>query len=172
MVQRLLRVPDRLSPAWTFAIAAAVSLLDYLVAPADFPALFFFPVLFAAWYGGLRWALPFVLLPFVQVFNSWLAGAGGDQMYVDAVAAGVRSVMMTPIVIWIAEVSAAQRALQREVEILEGLLPICSYCKRIRDDDGKWQVLEKYIEENSEATFTHGICESCLREEEVAWKRA
>ena len=171
-MRRLLRVPDQLHPAWTLAIAAAVTALDYIVAPAEFPALFFFPVLFAAWYGGLRWALPFVLLPFVQVLNSWIAGAQGDQLYIESVAAAVRMVMMTPIVIWIAEVSAAQRALRREVEILEGLLPICSYCKKIRDDDGKWQMLEKYIEERSDATFTHGICEPCLKEQETAWKRA
>ena len=171
-MRRLLHVPDQLHPAWTIPVAAAVTALDYLVAPAEFPALFFFPVLFAAWYGGLRWGLPFVLLPFVQVLNSWIAGASGDLLYIQSVAAGVRTLFMTPIIIWIAEVSASQRALRREVEILEGLLPICSYCKKIRDDDGKWQMLEKYIEERSEATFTHGICETCLNEQEVAWKRA
>lgn len=171
-MRQTLAVPDQLHPAWTFAIAGGVAALDYLVAPAEFPALFFFPVLFAAWYGGLRWALPFVLLPFVHVGNSWLAGASPDQLYVETISAAVRSVMMTPIAFWIAGVGASQRELRHEVELLEGLLPICSYCKKIRDDAGQWQVLERYIEDRSDATFTHGICETCLQREEKAWRRA
>lgn len=49
-----------------------------------------------------------------------------------------------------------------EVKALSGLLPICSYCKKIRDDEGYWQRLEAYIEERSEAEFSHGICNDCL----------
>jgi hypothetical protein len=48
-----------------------------------------------------------------------------------------------------------------EVKILKGLLPICSTCKKIRDDQGYWKQLEYYIDEHSEATFTHGICPEC-----------
>jgi len=46
---------------------------------------------------------------------------------------------------------------------LNGLLPICSYCKKIRNDKGYWQILEAYIIEHSDATFTHGICEDCAK---------
>jgi len=45
---------------------------------------------------------------------------------------------------------------------LRGLLPICAWCKKVRDDQGYWKQVEKYIEENSEASFTHGICPECL----------
>ena len=45
---------------------------------------------------------------------------------------------------------------------LEGLLPICSQCKAIRDDQGYWNQLESYVEANSEARFTHGLCEGCV----------
>jgi phosphoserine phosphatase RsbU/P len=44
---------------------------------------------------------------------------------------------------------------------LRGLLPICSYCKRIRDDNQYWQQVEGYIAEHSDAQFSHGICPSC-----------
>jgi PAS domain S-box-containing protein len=47
--------------------------------------------------------------------------------------------------------------------ILGGLISICSWCKRIRDDSGLWQQLEKYIECHSQAKFTHGICMDCMR---------
>jgi DNA-binding response OmpR family regulator len=47
------------------------------------------------------------------------------------------------------------------VKQLRGLLPICSYCKRIRGDDQYWQQLEGYIAEHSDAQFSHGICPTC-----------
>jgi hypothetical protein len=51
-----------------------------------------------------------------------------------------------------------------EVKTLSGLLPICSSCKKIRDDEGYWQQIEEYIRDHSEADFTHGICNECVEE--------
>src|SRR5918999_336890 len=48
------------------------------------------------------------------------------------------------------------------VKQLKGLLPICSYCKRIRTDEDYWQQLEGYISEHSDAQFSHGICPGCF----------
>ncbi len=55
------------------------------------------------------------------------------------------------------------RALE-EVKTLSGLLPICSFCKKIRDDQGYWKQIEAYLQDHSEATFSHGVCEDCLQE--------
>jgi nitrate/nitrite-specific signal transduction histidine kinase len=52
---------------------------------------------------------------------------------------------------------------ERERDALRGLLPICSGCKKIRDEHGAWQHIEKYIEERSEARFSHGLCRECIR---------
>lgn len=49
-----------------------------------------------------------------------------------------------------------------QVKTLTGLLPICANCKKIRDDNGYWSSVEKYISTHSEAEFTHGICPECL----------
>jgi hypothetical protein len=57
------------------------------------------------------------------------------------------------------------------VKTLHGLLPICSYCKRIRGDDQYWQQVEKYIADRSEAQFSHGICPSCYTEVEKEIER-
>jgi CheY-like chemotaxis protein len=48
-----------------------------------------------------------------------------------------------------------------QVRQLEGVLPICSYCQRIRDDEDYWQQLEAYISTRTEACFSHGICPEC-----------
>jgi DNA-binding response OmpR family regulator len=53
-----------------------------------------------------------------------------------------------------------EEALSR-VKTLQGLLPICSYCKKIRDDRNYWQQVEGYISDHSEAQFSHGICPEC-----------
>jgi hypothetical protein len=49
-----------------------------------------------------------------------------------------------------------------KVKALHGLLPICAWCKRIRDDHGYWSQVEAYIHEHTGADFTHGICPDCL----------
>lgn len=52
----------------------------------------------------------------------------------------------------------------REVKVLHGLIPICAKCKRVRTDNGDWQYLEEYIQTHSEAEFSHGICQVCMKE--------
>lgn len=48
-----------------------------------------------------------------------------------------------------------------DVKILRGLLPICAWCKRVRDDAGSWAQIEAYVARHSEASFSHGICPEC-----------
>lgn len=50
-----------------------------------------------------------------------------------------------------------------ELKILRGYLPICSECKKIRDDKGSWSQIESYIRKHSEAEFSHGICPDCAK---------
>lgn len=50
-----------------------------------------------------------------------------------------------------------------EVKTLHSVLPVCSNCKEVRDDEGAWSKLEAYIEANSDTQFTHGICPDCLK---------
>jgi len=50
-----------------------------------------------------------------------------------------------------------------KINTLEGILPICCICKKIRDDKGYWEQIEAYISEHSEAQFSHGICPECMK---------
>ena len=56
-----------------------------------------------------------------------------------------------------------QKALEAENKMLRGLLPICSGCKKIRDDNGKWWHVEEYVAMHSEADFSHTICPPCRK---------
>lgn len=51
----------------------------------------------------------------------------------------------------------------QEIRTLQGMIPICAWCKKVRDDEGLWKQMEHYLAEHSEASFTHGICPNCAQ---------
>ena len=59
-----------------------------------------------------------------------------------------------------------------KIKTLRGLVPICSYCKKIRDDRGFWKQVEEYIRDHTEADFTHGLCPDCYHEMMSELKRS
>lgn len=60
-------------------------------------------------------------------------------------------------------IRSLKKALRR-AKILHGMLPICSNCKKIRDDQDKWHHVETYLRNHTEADFTHGVCPGCMKE--------
>ena len=60
------------------------------------------------------------------------------------------------------KIQELQEALN-QVKTLEGILPICSFCKKIRDDQNYWRQVEDYISSHSEARFTHSVCPECVK---------
>jgi len=59
-------------------------------------------------------------------------------------------------------ISRLEEAL-KNVKTLTGMLPICAWCKKIRDDEGYWQKIEAYFKSHSDLDFTHGICNDCAK---------
>ncbi len=62
------------------------------------------------------------------------------------------------------------RDAREKIRTLRGMLPICAWCKKIRDDKGYWQQVEMYVQEHSDATFTHGICPECAEKLEKEYE--
>jgi CheY-like chemotaxis protein len=89
----------------------------------------------------------------------------GTGSFLEAMAAGVDDFISKPIVPdeLLARLNVGERilGLRHELVTLEGLLAICSYCKRLRDDTGTWVSLERYVAARSGAKFSHGICPDC-----------
>jgi PleD family two-component response regulator len=88
-----------------------------------------------------------------------------DNDYDYAIRAGVDDFMLKPIdrgIIW-RRLRVAERILKYTTEIrqLKTLIPICMYCKKIRDDSDYWEQMENYIHEHTGSDFSHGICPEC-----------
>jgi hypothetical protein len=144
---------------WIVASVATL-LVDYITGPfIQFPILFVVPVALATAAQGFAWgAFVAILLPLFRLsfFLKWnlpssLAFAAADTA-VDVA-----------ILLWLAALISYVIRQQRTIRVLEGLLPICSFCKRIRDEAGEWRQLESFIGERSAARFSHTFCEQCGR---------
>ena len=64
--------------------------------------------------------------------------------------------------------AAKHRKLAAEVKVLEGLLPICTFCKKILNDQGDWEPVEHYIEDHTTAKISHGMCPECIKKWTIA----
>ncbi len=82
-----------------------------------------------------------------------------EHLIVGGVTGLVTTVLFGMMSIYVASLKRAMK----EIKSLEGLLPICSACHKIRTPDNHWHFLEKYITERTEAVFTHSLCPECAR---------
>jgi CheY-like chemotaxis protein len=124
-------------------------------------------------------------LPNANMYLVLLTSLGSGQDVVSGLDAGADDYVTKPfdvdelrarINVGVRVVSLQEKLSQRVLELqaalanvkqLHGLLPICSYCKRIRGDDQYWQQVESYIAARSDAQFSHGICPPCYEKLEV-----
>ena len=160
---------------WAGLVVAVVLLggIDYLTGNEIHVFVFYFiPVTLAAIRLGLGASVVMSVL-------SALAWAGADAMagheYVSSAILIWNMVVHLCVFLFIGVASAKiiallnqervlNESLKRtlaEVKVLEGLLPICAQCKKIRNEKGAWQQLESYIQFHSGAQFTHGMCPDC-----------
>ena len=145
-------------------MCSAILLLDIFSGPYILLGItYVIPVALAAWYRGFRTAIVIaILLPLCRI-----PIAVGMEHIVPAPYAVLNAAIRICVLWLVAWLVCREKRhttnLETEVKALEGILPICSHCKRIRDDNSKWQRLESYISTHSEAEFTHGICPDCAR---------
>ena len=135
-----------------------ILLLDYATGPfIQFPILFVVPVAIATAAQGLSGGvIVAILLPLIRLsfFMRWGLQTSWTLEWVDTL---VDVAILSAFAVTIDQIVRQQR----QIKVLEGMLPICSFCKRIRDQDGEWRRIESFIAERSRAQFSHTFCQQC-----------
>ena len=151
-------------------VACALIAIDYLSGQeAPGPVFHAIPVTLAAWYSGqatglwLALVLPISRMVFeIVLWGVPLSGADGADGILLLTMIRVSTNTLLALITF--RLSEHERALERDLRVLQGLLPLCSFCKSIRNGSEQWESLEGFIESRSGAAFSHGVCPDCSRQ--------
>jgi hypothetical protein len=155
------------------ALTLFVGFVDYISGyELNFFAFYFLPVGFTAWYLGLVPSVVVsVLCATIWYFADFYSGHEYSA-YIYAIWNTIIRMVSFLVVGWALsrlreifkkeqKTSEELRKALSEVKVLEGMLPICASCKKIRNAKGEWQQLEVYLGQKTNAEFTHGLCPQC-----------
>jgi hypothetical protein len=142
------------------AFAVLVLIVGHNLGPfIRLPILFALPVAATSWYSGLFAGLAMAIgLPLARLIVE------SDIPKPWALTESV--INTTVIMLTLALISFLIYNIRRQsarIKILEGYLPICAFCKKIRTTEQKWEQMESYITRHSQAEFSHGVCPECAQ---------
>jgi K+-sensing histidine kinase KdpD len=153
--------------AWFMLLLCLVFVaFDWELVPFSiFPVVFIFPVMLVAWNRSLWLAvICAVVMSSTRILHEMAFSP--KPVPVGQVADSLICLCVLILVAALTTLLARQsRQLRRRVQQLEGMLPICSYCKSIRNEKDEWVRLEEYLSQHTEATLSHGLCPECARKE-------
>jgi hypothetical protein len=165
---------ERIAGIWLLVGLTAAFAIDSLFPLGVASGMFYVPLLFVCQpASGRRWLLPVAVSSTALIVLDLSLGIGGSisPAWVYLTNRGGSIGVLWAIVLLLRrsfrleaahDLAVAQAAALAERRVLGGLLPICASCKRIQRSDDVWQSLEAYIQAHSEASFSHGVCPSCV----------
>ena len=155
------RFPFGRLPAWIWIpLSALFVVLDTVTGNAIPPPTYVLLIGPAAWFSGNKAGVPMaVLLPFAR-----LATLEAGHPQVGPARFVISVFVLVVIAILAARLARHEREMQDRIRALESLLPMCMFCKSIRNTAQQWQGLEAYMSEAGTAV-THGICPACASKE-------
>jgi hypothetical protein len=160
-----------------------LGIIDYATSyDLGFFVFYFLPISIGAWRLGPRYAcLLSVLSAIAWGLSDWYSGHTYSHMIYYAWNTIIRLISFLIIGYILAQIhkllieerkiSKDLQAALDQVKTLSGLLPICAWCKRIRNDAGYWQQIEEYVKTHSDIQFSHGLCKDCaekMKEDETS----
>ncbi|MGA2684973.1 MAG: hypothetical protein ABSF51_07975 [Verrucomicrobiota bacterium] len=151
-------------PVTSISLAVFCLGFDFLLGPyIVFPITYIIPVVIAAWFCRPHYAYILAIVqPLVRLSFpfSWHAPWSAVDSLINT---AIRIAVLVLFAYLVSRTARQTRELARRVNLLEGILPICSLCKKIRDERGNWQQVEIYVSNRSEALFSHSLCPDCLK---------
>jgi len=145
-------------------IALVVLVVDFYTGKhIRFPIFYIIPVGIAAWYNQKTLAYIFAVFLSLARLVFHIPWQETDSLSSAGINTSVRIFALVLYAYLVGRTSWQTRELKKKVTLLEGILPICASCKKIRNEQGEYEKMEKYISEHSEAEFSHGICPECAQ---------
>ena len=153
----------------------AIGYIDYITGyELGFFVFYFLPIALAAWkVTSTSSYLISILSASVWFLSDTLSGHPYSSVFFEFWDTAIRLVSFLIIAYTTSkirflltkerETTQALQAAMNQIKTLSGLIPICASCKKIRDDKGYWNQLEAYIQQHSEAEFSHGFCPDCMK---------
>jgi hypothetical protein len=150
-------------PASWLILSLICLLVDFALGPTiQFPVVYLVPISLASWYGSRRWGLALaLLLPLFRLYYRTLWEPPWS-LAESAANAGIRMTVFAGFA-WLINRTAQQMRDLERMHLLEGLVGVCSDCKKIRDvRDGAWQPLDDYVARHP-AEFERDVCPECAK---------
>jgi len=165
-------------PKWlwviiSFSILLIIGFADSITEfELNFYVFYFLPIALAAWFIGETSGVAFAILATItwycadlasgHLFTSPFVAIWDTIIHIISFLIIGKAIFYVRSSLELANTTAAnlKRALS-EIKVLEGFLPICMQCKKIRNESGSWERLETYIGKHSAAQFSHGYCPEC-----------
>ena len=145
-------------------VALIILVVDYLTGQyIQFPIFYILPIGMAAWQGEKHTAyIMAIILPCARIaFHFIWPGTHSLSTAMSNALIAICALMIYSFLI--DRVSWQAKKLEVKVKTLEGILPICASCKRIRNEKGEYEQIESYITDHSDALFSHSICQDCAK---------
>ena len=146
-----------------FGVMVLILAADYFAGPyIQFPVTYIIPIALVSWHNGSFWGYTFALTMSLMrlIFNMFFWTL--PWTYTETGLNFIVSLTVFALLVSLFDkVAKHNRELSNKVEVLSGLLPICSSCKKIKNDTENWEQIESYITKKSSASFTHSLCPEC-----------
>lgn len=145
--------------AGTVALAVAIFMVDLLVPlGVAMGVLYVVPILIALRSPQPRFVFGAALACTILTILGFILGPPGGILWM-----GIANRALSIFAIWVTAIlSLQQKEAEEQIQLLRRLLPICSSCKKIRDDQGYWNQVERYLETHTRVVLTHSICPECV----------
>jgi len=148
-------------PVYWIILSVIILIANHSDPLYEFPLLFVIPVLLASWFNSQWWGLALgVFMPLVRLYlalNVWDVPSTLVHPFANA---SIRIFVLACFAL----LTGVLRRQQDRIKAMEGLLPICHNCKRIRDDNNQWQPLDVYLNQRVGTVFLQGLCSDCARD--------
>ena len=160
------------------ALCIAISLLidwaDYVSGEKfDFFVFYLIPIALATWYGGRAAGITLAIVSAAAWFQSDIMSQRSYSLLIGSWDTIMRLIAFLAVAVTLSWIRSDLLELQvmngkltkamAEIKQLEGILPMCTFCRKIRNNENRWVSLERYISEHSNAQISHGMCPYCYK---------